>query len=138
MVLLLVVSLSVKNGISSVVLLDNGVVIKSSVKRCDTSEHSIEQLIDTFKRSILEVKPYVESGQTDKVTFEMNMRAVIKWIEESNPSKKFEKAFVEAMDMLNKLAVEYELQYVKVPLASKYKTVDTKLEVSGLDSLLEG
>ena len=138
MVLLLVVSLSVKNGISSVVLLDNGVVIKSSVKPCDTSEHSIEQLIDTFKRSILEVKPYVESGQTDKVTFEMNMRAVIKWIEESNPSKKFEKAFVEAMDMLNKLAVEYELQYVKVPLASKYKTVDNKLEVSGLDSLLEG
>lgn len=40
--------------------------------------------------------------------------------------------------MLNKLAVEYELQYVKVPLASKYKTVDSKLEVSGLDSLLEG
>lgn len=134
----MVVSLSVKNGISSVVLLSDGVVVKSSVKRCDTSEHSIEQLIDTFKRSILEVKPYVESGQTDKVTFEMNMRAVIKWIEESNPSKKFEKAFVEAMDMLNKLAVEYELQYVKVPLASKYKTVDTKLEVSGLDSLLEG
>lgn len=138
MVLLLVVSLSVKNGISSVVLLDNGVVVKSSVKRCNTSEHSIEQLIDTFKRSILEVKPFVESGQTDKVTFEMNMRAVIKWIEESNPSKKFEKAFIEAMDMLNKLAVEYELQYVKVPLASKYKTVDSKLEVSGLDSLLEG
>lgn len=136
--LLLVVSLSVKNGISSVVLLDNGVVVKSSVKRCNTSEHSIEQLIDTFKRSILEVKPFVESGQTDKVTFEMNMRAVIKWIEESNPSKKFEKAFIEAMDMLNKLAVEYELQYVKVPLASKYKTVDSKLEVSGLDSLLEG
>lgn len=77
MVLLLVVSLSVKNGISSVVLLDNGVVVKSSVKRCNTSEHSIEQLIDTFKRSILEVKPFVESGQTDKVTFEMNMRAVI-------------------------------------------------------------
>lgn len=135
---MLVVSLSVKNGISSVVLLDNGVVVKSSVKRCNTSEHSIEQLIDTFKRSILEVKPFVESGQTDKVTFEMNMRAVIKWIEESNPSKKFEKAFIEAMDMLNKLAVEYELQYVKVPLASKYKTVDSKLEVSGLDSLLEG
>lgn len=138
MVLLLVVSLSVKNGISSVVLLSDGVVVKSSVKRCNTSEHSIEQLIDTFKRSILEVKPFVESGQTDKVTFEMNMRAVIKWIEESNPSKKFEKAFIEAMDMLNKLAVEYELQYVKVPLASKYKTVDSKLEVSGLDSLLEG
>lgn len=138
MVLLLVVSLSVKNGISSVVLLSDGVVVKSSVKRCNTSEHSIEQLIDTFKRSILEVKPFVESGQTDKVTFEMNVRAVIKWIEDSNPSKKFEKAFVEAMDMLNKLAVEYELQYVKVPLASKYKTVDSKLEVSGLDSLLEG
>ena len=138
MVLLLVVSLSVKNGISSVVLLSDGVVVKSSVKRCNTSEHSIEQLIDTFKRSILEVKPFVESGQTDKVIFEMNMRAVIKWIEESNPSKKFEKAFIEAMDMLNKLAVEYELQYVKVPLASKYKTVDSKLEVSGLDSLLEG
>lgn len=136
--LLLVVSLSVKNGISSVVLLSDGVVVKSSVKRCNTSEHSIEQLIDTFKRSILEVKPFVESGQTDKVTFEMNVRAVIKWIEDSNPSKKFEKAFVEAMDMLNKLAVEYELQYVKVPLASKYKTVDSKLEVSGLDSLLEG
>ena len=136
--LLLVVSLSVKNGISSVVLLSDGVVVKSSVKRCNTSEHSIEQLIDTFKRSILEVKPFVESGQTDKVIFEMNMRAVIKWIEESNPSKKFEKAFIEAMDMLNKLAVEYELQYVKVPLASKYKTVDSKLEVSGLDSLLEG
>lgn len=138
MVLLLVVSLSVKNGISSVVLLNDGVVVKSSVKHCNTSEHSIEQLIDTFKRSILEVKSFVESGQTDKVIFEMNMRAVIKWIEESNPSKKFEKAFVEAMDMLNKLAVEYELQYVKVPLASKYKTVDSKLEVSGLDSLLEG
>lgn len=138
MVLLLVVSLSVKNGISSVVLLEDGVVIKSSVKHCDTSEHSIEQLIETFKRSILEVKPYVESGKTDKVTFEMNMRAVIKWIEESNPSKKFEKAFVEAMDMLSKLAVEYELQYVKVPLASKYKVVDSKLEVSGLDSLMEG
>lgn len=138
MVLLLVVSLSVKNGISSVVLLNDGVVVKSSVKHCNTSEHSIEQLIETFKRSILEVKPYVESGQTDKVTFEMNMRAVIKWIEESNPSKKFEKAFVEAVNMLNKLAVEYELQYVKVPLASKYKTVDSKLEVSGLDSLLEG
>lgn len=138
MVLLLVVSLSVKNGISSVVLLSDGVVVKSSVKRCNTSEHSIEQLIDTFKRSILEVKPFVESGQTDKVIFEMNMRAVIKWIEESNPSKKFEKAFIEAMDMLNKLAVEYELQYVKVPLASKYKTVDSKLEVSGLGSLLEG
>lgn len=134
----MIVSLSVKNGISSVVLLnEDGVVVKSSVKRCDTSSHSYEQLINTFKRSILEVKPFVESGKADKVTFELNVRAIIKWIEESSPSKTFEKPFIEAMSMLSNLAVEYELQYVKTPIASKYKICDTKIEMSGLDSIME-
>ena len=134
----MVVSLSVKNGISSVVLLDKGVVVNKSVKKVKNSDnHNIEELLNTFKRSILLVKPYVEDGTTDTVEFELNNRTVIKWIVENSPTKTFEEPFIEAMEMLSSLAVRYSLRYSKVTIASKYKSC-SKSEVTGLSELLEG
>lgn len=135
----LCVSLASKKGVSSVVLLCEGKLIQKSVTKITNTEvldSSYLCLISTFISALRQVRQYIgDNTDIDKVVFEVNNSTFIKWVYNSFSKDQYQEFFIQALELLNEIPIQYTFSYSKKPIATKY--IDNGVDKVKLSGLLE-
>lgn len=130
-------SFAVKKGVSYIVLVRDGFMVCKSVTQIkDESilDSSYSCLISSFISTLRIVRKFInENSDIDKVIFEVNNTAFIKWVYNGTSKEQYHNLFIEAMELLNEIPVQYSFTYNKKPLSLIYiKDKPDKVKLSGL------
>ena len=133
----LCVSLMTKKGVSSVVILREGKLVMKSVtpiKNKEILNSSYMCLLDTFITALRFVRKYTDDNKDiTKVVFEVNNSTFIKWIYNNYSKEEYQELFIQAIELLNDIPIQYTFLCNKNPIASKYfADVKTSVKLSGL------
>lgn len=133
----LCVSLMTKKGVSSVVALRDGKLVVKSVtliKNKEILNSSYMCLLDTFTTALRLVRKYTDDNKDiTKVVFEVNNSTLIKWIYNNYSKEEYQELFIQAINLLNDIPIQYTFLYNKNPIAGKYfADVKTSVKLTGL------
>ena len=133
----LCVSLMTKKGVSSVVILREGKLAMKSVtpiKNKEILNSSYMCLLDTFITALRLVRKYTDNNKDiTKVVFEVNNSTLIKWIYNNYSKEEYQELFIQAIELLNDIPIQYTFLCNKNPIASKYfADVETSVKLTGL------
>ena len=137
----LVVSLAVKKGIASILLLQDGSVVSKEVYKIksEVADGLYSQLINTFKNALLFSRGYIESNNIEDVIFEVNNSAFKGWIDNQYSKEAYQKDFYNMWQVLQTIPITYRVIVSDKPKALLYcsESYIKKPKLSGLDSLAE-
>lgn len=133
----LCVSCMTKKGLSSVALLCDGKLAQKYVTKITDKtilDSSYLCLISTFISALRLVRQYVENNtDVERVIFEVNNSTFIKWVYNSFSKDQYQDLFIEALELLNEIPIQYTFTYSKKPLATRYLEAGAdKVKVSSL------
>ena len=121
---MLLCSIFVRKHISAIVLMREGEVIATSVKRITDSNITdvfYKELLCTFERSLGYVDMYAKD---EEVTFEINNNAVKQWFTRGYSKPQYEELFEKAYLRLHSVPIRYRLVVSNLPKANIYAYED--------------
>lgn len=134
----IVVSMSLRKGISAIVIMEDGVIKVKYVERIK-DEHALSSnyagIIYTFKLSLRHVRQYMQTVDVKDVCFETSNSTFIKWIDAQYSKEAYQKDFDEALTLLHELPIRYAFTYAEKPKAFLFTDSSylKKESVSGLN-----
>lgn len=141
-IIMIMVSVAVKNGLSSVLIADNGYEMhKHTYKLQDDCSGSVfKSLLDGLHVAVKYLKQYVESNLSDtEIIFECNNSIVVKWFKQGYAKEDYQPEFINVLRLLDEIPCRYSFQVNKKPFAVMYlsdKYIE-KPRLSGV-SFMEG
>lgn len=121
---MLLCSIFVRKHISAIVLMREGEVIATSVKRItdsNTMDVFYKELLYTFERSLGYVDMYAKD---EEVTFEINNNAVKQWFTRGYSKPQYEELFEKAYLRLHSVPIRYRIVVSNLPKANIYAYED--------------
>lgn len=116
----IVVSMSLRKGISAIVIMEDGVIKVKYVERIK-DEHALSSnyagIIYTFKLALRHVRQYMQTVDVKDVCFETSNSTFIKWIDAQYSKEAYQKDFDEALTLLHELPIRYAFTYAEKPKA---------------------
>lgn len=116
----IVVSMSLRKGISAIVIMEDGVIKVKYVERIK-DEHALSSnyagIIYTFKLALRHVRQYMQTVDVKDVCFETSNSTFIKWIDAQYSKEAYQKDFNEALTLLHELPIRYAFTYAEKPKA---------------------
>ena len=138
------VSIYVKQGISAILIIQDGKLMQKSVSKITDEEvlsSSYLSLLNTLSRALRLVRNFIQENKDCKnVIFELNNSTIIKWFDRCYSKDDYQEQFIEVVNLLQELPIKYLFSLSKKPMACIYtdeKYIE-KESVSGIDSLFEG
>ena len=134
----IVVSMSLRKGISAIVIMGDGVIKVKYVERIK-DEHALSSnyagIIYTFKLALRHVRQYMQTVDVKDVCFETSNSTFIKWIDAQYSKEAYQKDFDEALTLLHELPIRYAFTYAEKPKAFLFTDSSylKKESVSGLN-----
>ena len=134
----IVVSMSLRKGISAIVIMEDGVIKVKYVERIK-DEHALSSnyagIIYTFKLALRHVRQYMQIVDVKDVCFETSNSTFIKWIDAQYSKEAYQKDFDEALTLLHELPIRYAFTYAEKPKAFLFTDSSylKKESVSGLN-----
>lgn len=134
----IVVSMSLRKGISAIVIMEDGVIKVKYVERIK-DEHALSSnyagIIYTFKLALRHVRQYMQTVDVKDVCFETSNSTFIKWIDAQYSKEAYQKDFDEALTLLHELPIRYAFTYAEKPKAFLFTDSSylKKESVSGLN-----
>lgn len=134
----IVVSMSLRKGISAIVIMEDGVIKVKYVERIK-DEHALSSnyagIIYTFKLALRHVRQYMKTVDVKDVCFETSNSTFIKWIDAQYSKEAYQKDFDEALTLLHELPIRYAFTYAEKPKAFLFTDSSylKKESVSGLN-----
>lgn len=134
----IVVSMSLRKGISAIVIMEDGIIKVKYVERIK-DEHALSSnyagIIYTFKLALRHVRQYMQTVDVKDVCFETSNSTFIKWIDAQYSKEAYQKDFDEALTLLHELPIRYAFTYAEKPKAFLFTDSSylKKESVSGLD-----
>lgn len=134
----IVVSMSLRKGISAIVIMEDGVIKVKYVERIK-DEHALSSnyagIIYTFKLALRHVRQYMQTVDVKDVCFETSNSTFIKWIDAQYSKEAYQKDFDETLTLLHELPIRYAFTYAKKPKAFLFTDSSylKKESVSGLN-----
>lgn len=134
----IVVSMSLRKGISAIVIMEDGVIKVKYVERIK-DEHALSSnyagIIYTFKLALRHVRQYMQTVDVKDVCFETSNSTFIKWIDAQYSKEAYQKDFDEALTLLHELPIRYAFTYAEKPKAFLFTDSSylKKEPVSGLN-----
>lgn len=134
----IVVSMSLRKGISAIVIMEDGVIKVKYVERIK-DEHALSSnyagIIYTFKLALRHVRQYMQTVDVKDVCFETSNSTFIKWIDAQYSKEAYQKDFDEALILLHELPIRYAFTYAEKPKAFLFTDSSylKKESVSGLN-----
>lgn len=116
----IVVSMSLRKGISAIVIMEDGIIKVKYVERIK-DEHALSSnyagIIYTFKLALRHVRQYMQTVDVKDVCFETSNSTFIKWIDAQYSKEAYQKDFDEALTLLHELPIRYAFTYAEKPKA---------------------
>lgn len=134
----IVVSMSLRKGISAIVIMEDGVIKVKYVERIK-DEHALSSsyagIIYTFKLALRHVRQYMQTADVKDVCFETSNSTFIKWVDAQYSKEAYKQDFDEALTLLNELPIRYAFTYAEKPKAFLFTDSSylKKESVSGLN-----
>lgn len=134
----IVVSMSLRKGISAIVIMEDGVIKVKYVERIK-DEHALSSnyagIIYIFKLALRHVRQYMQTVDVKDVCFETSNSTFIKWIDAQYSKEAYQKDFDEALTLLHELPIRYAFTYAEKPKAFLFTDSSylKKESVSGLN-----
>lgn len=134
----IVVSMSLRKGISAIVIMEDGIIKVKYVERIK-DEHALSSnyagIIYTFKLALRHVRQYMQTVDVKDVCFETSNSTFIKWIDAQYSKEAYQKDFDEALTLLHELPIRYAFTYAEKPKAFLFTDSSylKKESVSGLN-----
>lgn len=134
----IVVSMSLRKGISAIVIMEDGIIKVKYVERIK-DEHALSSnyagIIYTFKLALRHVRQYMQTVDVKDVCFETSNSTFIKWIDAQYSKEAYQKDFDEALTLLHELPIRYAFTYAEKPKAFLFTDSSylRKESVSGLN-----
>lgn len=134
----IVVSMSLRKGISAIVIMEDGVIKVKYVERIK-DEHALSSnyagIIYAFKLALRHVRQYMQTVDVKDVCFETSNSTFIKWIDAQYSKEAYQKDFDEALTLLHELPIRYAFTYAEKPKAFLFTDSSylKKESVSGLN-----
>ena len=134
----IVVSMSLRKGISAIVIMEDGVIKVKYVERIK-DEHALSSnyvgIIYTFKLALRHIRQYMQTVDVEDVCFETSNSTFIKWIDAQYSKEAYQKDFDEALTLLHELPIRYAFTYAEKPKAFLFTDSSylKKESVSGLN-----
>lgn len=134
----IVVSMSLRKGISAIVIMEDGIIKVKYVERIK-DEHALSSnyagIIYTFKLALRHVRQYMQTVDVKDVCFETSNSTFIKWIDAQYSKESYQKDFDEALTLLHELPIRYAFTYAEKPKAFLFTDSSylKKESVSGLN-----
>lgn len=134
----IVVSMSLRKGISAIVIMEDGIIKVKYVERIK-DEHALSSnyagIIYTFKLALRHVRQYMQTVDVKNVCFETSNSTFIKWIDAQYSKEAYQKDFDEALTLLHELPIRYAFTYAEKPKAFLFTDSSylKKESVSGLN-----
>lgn len=134
----IVVSMSLRKGISAIVIMEDGIIKVKYVERIK-DEHALSSnyagIIYTFKLALRHVRQYMQTVDVKDVCFEISNSTFIKWIDAQYSKEAYQKDFDEALTLLHELPIRYAFTYAEKPKAFLFTDSSylKKESVSGLN-----
>ena len=134
----IVVSMSLRKGISAIVIMEDGVIKVKYVERIK-DEHALSSnyagIIYTFKLALRHIRQYMQTVDVKDVCFETSNSTFIKWIDAQYSKEVYQKDFDEALTLLHELPIRYAFTYAEKPKAFLFTDSSylKKESVSGLN-----
>ena len=134
----IVVSMSLRKGISAIVIMEDGIIKVKYVERIK-DEHALSSnyagIIYTFKLALRHIRQYMQTVDVKDVCFETSNSTFIKWIDAQYSKEAYQKDFNEALTLLHELPIRYAFTYAEKPKAFLFTDSSylKKESVSGLN-----
>lgn len=134
----IVVSMSLRKGISAIVIMEDGIIKVKYVERIK-DEHALSSnyagIIYTFKLALRYVRQYMQTVDVKDVCFETSNSTFIKWVDAQYSKEAYQKDFDEALILLHELPIRYAFTYAEKPKAFLFTDSSylKKESVSGLN-----
>lgn len=134
----IVVSMSLRKGISAIVIMEDGVVKVKYVEKIK-DEHALSSnyagIIYTFKLALRHIRQYMQTVDVKDVCFETSNSTFIKWVDAQYSKEAYQKDFDEALTLLHELPIRYAFTYAEKPKAFLFTDSSylNKESVSGLN-----
>lgn len=134
----IVVSMSLRKGISAIVIMEDGIIKVKYVERIK-DEHALSSnyagIIYTFKLALRHVRQYMQTVDVKDVCFETSNSTFIKWVDAQYSKEAYQKDFDEALALLHELPIRYAFTYAEKPKAFLFTDSSylKKESVSGLN-----
>lgn len=134
----IVVSMSLRKGISAIVIMEDGIIKVKYVERIK-DEHALSSnyagIIYTFKLALRHIRQYMQTVDVKDVCFETSNSTFIKWIDAQYSKEAYQKDFDEALTLLHELPIRYAFTYAEKPKAFLFTDSSylKKESVSGLN-----
>lgn len=135
----IVVSIAVQKGVSAVVIMRDGRVVRRHIERVALSDQRVSiysNLIQVFSSSLRLLRNYLESDSTCRdVIFEIYSSTFLKWLDSGVASGEYRGKFADSMELLQSLPIRYNFVH-KEPVAKMYadlRYVGKRLQVGNLD-----
>lgn len=134
----IVVSMSLRKGISAIVIMEDGDIKVKYVERIK-DEHALSSnyagIIYTFKLALRHVRQYMQTVDVKDVCFETSNSTFIKWIDAQYSKEAYQKDFDDALTLLHELPIRYAFTYAEKPKAFLFTDSSylKKESVSGLN-----
>lgn len=134
----IVVSMSLRKGISAIVIMEDGVIKVKYVEKIK-DEHALSSnyagIIYTFKLALRHIRQYMQTVDVKDVCFETSNSTFIKWVDAQYSKEAYQKDFDEALTLLHELPIRYAFTYAEKPKAFLFTDSSylNKESVSGLN-----
>lgn len=120
----ILVSLAVKGGLSSVIIVENGLLKQHYTEKIKDDEARSNNYLATlysFNMALRHTRQYIQDNPGNReVTFELSSSTFIKWVDTQYSKPAYQDKFMETMDLLQSLPIRYSFSYNAKPRALSY------------------
>lgn len=120
----ILVSLAVKGGLSSVIIVENGLLKQHYTEKIKDDEARSNNYLATLyslNMALRHTRQYIQDNPGNReVTFELSSSTFIKWVDTQYSKPAYQDKFMETMDLLQSLPIRYSFSYNAKPRALSY------------------
>ena len=136
----ILVSLAVKSGLSSVIIMEDGLLKQhytEKIKDDDAKANNYLATLYSFNMALRHTRQYIQDYPGNReVTFELSSKILIKWADAYYSKPAYQEKFIETMDLLQSLPIRYSFSYNTKPKALSYAS-DSEVKTQKVGGLLD-
>lgn len=136
---MVLVSVSVKSGISALLIAKNGCEVYKETRRLSEDENSTayKSLVVTLISAVKHLRAFVEEDNSDNsIVFECGNSIVVNWFKKGSSTQDCSAEFDEVLRLLDEIPCRYSFKVNKKPYAAMYlseKYIKKPVISNGLD-----
>lgn len=140
---MLITSIAIKKGVLAVLLVNEGVVVDTFVRRVpeEYASSTFRALLFGIKTAFMRVRNYISENNTSaEIVFEINNSTVKGWMDVCYSRKEYREQFDEVLHLLHELPIKYCFVCSAKPIALAKATesnITSSMKLSGLDTIME-